>query len=299
MEHEDRKPEVLVIGARGQLARALQTASRKAGMPAVTTAGRPQLDLTDPETIEDTLRTLRPAIIINTAAWTDVDGAERKPRAAFAVNRDGAARLARVCARLDLPLMHISTDFVFDGMKGAPCTEADAPAPVNAYGESKLLGEHAVRTTAPRSMVVRVSWLHGPTGENILTRLLRLTSGPPPGRIRVATDRIASPTWTPGLAETLLRIAATLPDRPEGDPAWDIWHLADAGGCSLYELACTAFSASGMPEVEPALMRDFPSAARRPHDTRLDCRKIQRHFGLAVRKWTAPFDMTESPPFTE
>ncbi len=290
------RPEVLVTGSRGQLARALLAASRRSGAPSVLTVGRPRLDLTDPATVEDAMRTLRPAVVINAAAWTDVDGAEREPQAAFAVNRDGAADLARICARLDVPLVHISTDFVFDGTKGAPCTEADAPAPVNVYGESKLQGEQAVRATAPRSMVVRVSWLHGPTGENILTRLLRLTSGPPPGRIRVATDRIASPTWTPGLAENLLRIAATLPGRPEGDPAWDVWHLADAGGCSLYELARTAFSAPGMPEVEPALMRDFPSAARRPHDTRLDCERIQRHFGLTVREWTAPFDMTDCPP---
>ncbi len=282
---------VLVAGAGGQLARALQVASRnlEGGLPTVVALGRPGLDVTDGGTVEEALRAIRPDVVINAAAWTDVDGAEREPEIAFAINRDGAATLARICARLDVPLVHISTDFVFDGTKGAPCTEADAPAPVNVYGESKLLGEQAVRATAPRSMVVRVSWLHGPTGENILTRLLRLASGPPPGRIRVATDRIASPTWTPGLAENLLRIAATMPGRPEGDPAWDVWHLADAGGCSLYELARTAFSAPGMPEVEPALMRDFPSTARRPHDTRLDCRRIHQHFPLSLSYWRKAF----------
>ena len=285
------EPVVLVAGAGGQLARALQVASRNSegGLPTVVALGRPGLDVTDGGTVEEALRAIRPDVVINAAAWTDVDGAEREPETAFAINRDGAATLARICARLDVPLVYISTDFVFDGTKGAPCTEADAPAPVNVYGESKLLGEQAVRATASRSMVVRVSWLHGPTGENILTRLLRLASGPPPGRIRVATDRIASPTWTPGLAENLLRIAATLPGRPEGDPAWDVWHLADAGGCSLYELARTAFSAPGMPEVEPALMRDFPSAARRPHDTRLNCRRISQYFPLSLSYWRKAF----------
>ena len=298
MRDEDGRPEVLVIGARGQLARALQAASRRPGLPSVKAAGRPRLDLTAPETVEDMLRAHRPGVVINAAAWTDVEGAERNPETALAINRDGAATLARICARLDVPLIHISTDFVFDGTKGAPYTESDTPAPVNAYGESKLLGERAVRGIAARSMVIRVSWLHGPTGENILTRLFRLASGPPPGRIRVATDRISSPTWTPGLAEDLLRIASTLPGRPASDPAWDTWHLADAGGCSLFELARAAFSAPDMPDVEPALMRDFPGMARRPHDTRLECERIRRFFTLPLREWQAAFAKPTPPSCT-
>jgi len=298
MRHEET-PDVLVIGARGQLARALQAASGAPESLSVRAIGRPDINLVEPETVAEALRVFRPAVVINAAAWTDVDGAEREPEAALAVNRDGAATLARACARLDVPLVHISTDFVFDGTKGAPYMETDTPAPVNLYGESKLLGERAVRTIMPRSMVVRVSWLHGPDGEGILGRLRRLASGPPPGRIRVATDRIASPTWTPRLAENLLRIAATLPGRPEGDAAWDIWHLADAGGCSLYELARAAFSAPDMPDVEPALMRDFPSAATRPHDTRLECGKIRRQFGLTITEWTAPFETGALRPPTD
>jgi dTDP-4-dehydrorhamnose reductase len=164
---------ILVAGCRGQLARALRELAERRNVPLVA-LGRPKLDIEDSGSIATAVRELQPRLIVNAAAYTAVDRAESEPERAFAVNRDGAARLAAAAARIGVPYILVSTDYVFDGRKPQPYREDDTPSPLNVYGHSKLEGERAVRESAPLALVLRTSWLYSGSGRNFLTTMLQL-----------------------------------------------------------------------------------------------------------------------------
>lgn len=270
-------PTILVLGRSGQLAGALA----ERGRGAVVAAGRPEFDLTRPDAPARLLDMVRPAAVINAAAYTAVDRAESEPELAFALNRDGPAALAKACARAGLPLIHISTDCVFDGAKAGAYREADISRPLNIYGASKRAGERAVLEALPSALVVRTSWVFGPRGESFVTRLLGWAQGRE--TLTVAGDQRGKPTYAPALADALLALAPRLIGRtlPGG-----LLHLAGETVLSRAEQAQLILDAArrrGGPwaRVIPVPSSAHATAAARPCNAVLDCTLAAR-LGIAL-----------------
>ena len=230
--------KILVTGAEGMLGRDLVEVSLAAGHE-VRGMGRTDLDVTDRNRVQDRLEIDRPDVVINCAAWTDVDGAEDDPEAADLVNGEGAANVAEAAASVDARVLYVSTDYVFDGTKGEPYLESDPPAPVSAYGRSKLKGEEATLFANPRAFVVRSSWLFGVGGANFVETMLR--AGKVEGKVLVVHDQVGCPTWTTHLSVGLVRLLDT--DR------FGIHHMAATGHCSWYDFAREIFDRSAMEVV--------------------------------------------------
>lgn len=277
---------ILVIGKSGTLATALREAAPPAGF-ALTALGRDQCNLRDRGAVAAALDKVWPAVVINAAAYTDVDGAEHDRDAAFALNADGPGTLAAICRERGIPLLHISTDYVFDGTKGAPYTEGDMTNPINIYGESKLSGEGAVAAALEEHVIVRTAWLYGPVGRSFVAAILeRARAG---AAVRVVEDQFGSPTYAPHLAPIVLAIAAQM--TTAGFVGWGLYHAAGSGHASRLALAREALSqaaASGWPDCEltPIPASEFPAAAVRPADTRLDTTAMESVFGLALPHWS-------------
>jgi dTDP-4-dehydrorhamnose reductase len=236
---------IFVTGASGMLG---QDVVRAAGGDAVALS-RAELDVTDAAAVR---RELAGAdVVINCAAWTDVDGAEEHPKEALAVNRDGARNVSDVVSRV----LYVSTDYVFDGEKRTPYVESDPTAPLQAYGRSKLAGEVATADANQRHFIVRSSWLFGAGGKNFVETMLRL--GRERDELRVVDDQVGCPTYTGHLAEAMVRLART--------EDYGIHHLAGAGRCSWYEFAREIFDRAGVDcHVEPCTTAEYPLPARRP-----------------------------------
>jgi dTDP-4-dehydrorhamnose reductase len=267
---------VLVTGAGGQLGRALVAAFAD---HAVTGLARDDLDVSAEAAVAAAVAELDPAVVVNAAAWTDVDGCETDPDRAHAVNALGPWWLARACARNGATLVHVSTDYVFGGPPGPAVpfdgagarrawTEFDALAPVNAYGTSKAAGETLVRATLPAHHVVRTAWLYGPTGHNFVRTMLRLGHRGRP--VRVVDDQVGSPTATPDLAVAIRELAVS--------GRFGTWHRTNGGRCSWFELAQAVFALADLDvdlAPQPSTALDRP--ARRPSWSVLD----DRHATLA------------------
>ena len=280
---------LLILGRGGQLARAVVRRAEAADV-AVISLGRETLDLSH-EAPEDRLRAARPWAVINTAAFTAVDAAEADPEAAERLNAGAPGRLARACADMDIPFVHVSTDYVFDGRKGEPYVESDTPYPLSAYGRSKLAGEEAVKGAGGRAVTVRTSALFGGEGVNFVTTMLKLAAGR--DEVRVVHDQVTCPTLADDLAEALLAAAFRLRDR-EALP--DILHFAGTGAVSWDRLATEIFRRSaraGGPSarVVPVTAEAYGAAAKRPADSRLDSGLARRELGLEARSWDAALDM--------
>src|SRR5262245_28983466 len=223
---------ILIAGKSGRVAQDLVAEAARIALP-TRAFGRPELDIEDDDAIARVMAAARPCAIVNAAAVGMVDEAERDPPRAFALNRDGAARLATAAAREKIPFLHISTDFVFDGGKRTPYREDDAPAPVNTYGRSKLAGEQAVRDAHPAAFVFRTAWVYGPHGNNFLTAMLRLAEKQ--DAVRVVADQTGSPTAGADLAGALLDIAGRLAAGFRASPG--VYHLAGSGETTWHGLA--------------------------------------------------------------
>lgn len=282
---------LLVTGTSGQLAQSLLEAGHEAGID-VFAIRRPQFDLTIPGTIRAALLDAAPDIVVNAAAYTAVDKAETEPELANAVNAGGSAELARQCETQGIALVHISTDYVFDGTKASPYVENDPTGPANAYGRSKLAGETAVAAACERHIVLRTAWVHSPFGANFVKTMLRLAGSRP--ELRVVDDQRGSPTYAPHLARVVLAIARQLPGRDEGSSAhaapWGIYHAAGAGETTWCGFAREIFRVSaelGGPtaEVEAITTADYPTPAKRPGNSRLDCGKLERRFCITLPDW--------------
>jgi dTDP-4-dehydrorhamnose reductase len=275
---------ILVTGGEGQLARALADAARGR---AIARVGRPGFDFDDPATIAATLERVAPALVINAAAYTAVDKAEQDEAAAYRANRDGPGILARSCAQAAIPLIHVSTDYVFDGLKGAPYVEDDAPNPTGVYGASKLAGEQAVLDACPRAIVLRTSWVYAATGKNFVLTMLNAARKAP--RLRVVGDQRGCPSAAIDLADAIWAIATRL------DAGWSgsfggVFHLAGTGETTWHGLAVAAFAEAARhgltaPPVDAIATADWPTPARRPPDSRLDCAKLAAVFGVAMPPW--------------
>lgn len=273
---------LLVIGRSGNLARALH-AVRSEG---VVFQDRTVFDITwDSATLGAALDAIAPSAIINTAAFAKVDKAEADPDGAFLLNRDAPAALAALCAARDIPLLHFSSDYVFDGAKGAPYAEDDAKAPLNLYGRSKAEGEDAVLAAHPRAIVLRTSWVFGAEGDNFLNTMLRLAE------TRESVDVVADQHGRPTGALDLAQACYALCDHVTADSsAAGIFHYAGTGDATWADLAEAIFAESAKRGGPHARVNRVSSAAygapaRRPADSRLDCRKIEADFGITPRAW--------------
>jgi dTDP-4-dehydrorhamnose reductase len=277
------KPRLLIIGKSGQAARALVSAAH--GFDAVA-LGRGELDIANLSAIAPTIGAVRPAVVVNAAGFTAVDAAEKEAGAALLLNRDAPGEVARVCAALGVPLVHISTDFVFDGSKGAPYAESDPVSPLNVYGRSKAGGETAVAGAGGRFAIVRTSWLYAAEGNNFVRTILRLARER--GAVRVVADQFGRPTWAADLAGVVLLIAQRLIDRDAN--AEGVFHYCNSGDASWADLAEAAIEGAarrGAPHasVERITTADYPTSARRPADSRLDCARFIALLGAAPPRW--------------
>jgi dTDP-4-dehydrorhamnose reductase len=277
---------ILVTGRTGQLAVALAEAAPAHGVT-VRCIGRPALNFDRPASIGEILHEHAPSLVINAAAYTAVDAAEDDEAAAYRANRDGPAELARLCTAGDIPLIQISTDYVFDGRKGVPYVETDVTSPQGVYGASKLAGEQAVLMSCPSVVVVRTSWVYSPTGKNFVRSMLAAAESN--SSLRVVADQIGCPTSAQDLAHAVLGIAARLRE-DRGDRYGGIYHAAGAGAATWHELATATFAIAArhgraVPTVEPIPTHEWPTKAVRPPDSRLDCGKLAAVFGLRLPAW--------------
>lgn len=276
---------ILIAGREGQLARALL--ARLAGH-AVTALEPPELDLTSRDSIAAAMAQARPEIVINAAAYTAVDRAEDDAALARAVNATGAGWLAEAAAASGAPFVHVSTDYVFAGDKGAPYVETDPVAPLGVYGATKEEGERLVLAANPRSAVIRTAWVCSPDGANFVKTMLRLAGER--DEIRVVADQHGAPTFAADLADAIARMMPRLMTARPGDEAFGIFHLSGAPhttwhGFTQEILAQAAKRGHRVPKLTPIATSDYPTRAKRPADGRLDCTKIGRIHGIAAADW--------------
>jgi len=262
---------ILVVGHRGMLGNDLMSlyGDQARGVDI------DEIDITDPLSVRRVLTTLRPSVVINAAAYTDVDGCESNRETAMAVNGEGVAHLAMTTREIGALLVQVSTDYVFDGTKGAPYGEEDPCSPLSIYGESKYAGELNARVN-PDHLIVRTQWLYGLKGKNFVETMLRLGGEKP--ELSVVDDQIGSPTWTVDLA----RAIALLIDRG----CRGTFHAAGSGHCSWNEFARAIFEEAGMGvTVRPLSTAELNRPARRPLYSTLDCGKLLRETGFSLPPW--------------
>lgn len=275
---------IAVLGANGQVGSALMAVLGDRGV-ALT---RAQADLAQPESLAAVLDAIRPDAVINAAAYTAVDKAEEEPDAAFTANADSPAALARWCAAHDVPFVHYSTDYVFDGSGSTPWPEDAHPHPQNTYGASKLAGEKAVIADGGKFLIFRTSWVYDAMGKNFFNTMLRL--GAERQTLNVVADQVGAPSYAPHLADYTLRaleLAAGMMPFPSG-----VYHLVNAGETSWHGFASAIFEGAraqgletAIKTVEPIETSAYPTPAKRPLNSRLDCSRLRMVFGLELPRW--------------
>ena len=278
---------ILVTGREGQVARSLIECGSRAGHDIVP-LGRPELDLTNESgAIIAAIEGQRPDVVVSAAAYTAVDKAESEPDRVFATNERGAGAGARAARLLDVPLVHLSTDYVFDGSQASPYVEEDSPAPTGVYGASKLAGEKAVLAEHGNSAILRTAWVYSPFGANFVKTMLRLAADRE--EIGVVADQRGNPTSALDIADGVLAVAANL--LRDDDPGLrGIFHMTAEGEASWAQFAETIFAASaekGGPtaRVKHIATADYTTPARRPANSRLDCGKLERSHGVSLPNW--------------
>ncbi|HHE32766.1 MAG TPA: dTDP-4-dehydrorhamnose reductase [Chlorobaculum parvum] len=272
---------LLVTGSRGQLGSELQALQSTANGYTWHFCDLPELDIADAGKVEVFCRDHEIGAIINCAAWTVVDKAESEPDAAFRVNRDGAASLAAAANATGALLLHVSTDYVFNGSNYRPYREDDPVAPCGVYGRSKLEGEEAIRTSGCSHVIIRTSWLYSAQGRNFVKTMLRL--GREREQIGVVFDQVGTPTWAADLAGAIVSMLDKL------DPASqyaETFHYSNEGVCSWYDFAKAIMDAEGLRcKVAPIESWEFPTPAARPHFSVLNKRKIREFLDIEIPHW--------------
>lgn len=280
---------IVVTGQQGQIAQALAERGAVAGVEIVR-LGRPRLDLAgDPSQIISALVASRPEVIVSAAAYTAVDKAESEPDAAFAVNERGAAAVAQAASQLRVPLIYLSTDYVFDGAKNAPYVECDEPRPNTVYGRSKLAGERVSLAASGNCAVLRTAWVYSPFAANFVKTMLRLAEGR--DEVDVVRDQQGNPTSALDIADGIVTVARHLVSDP-ADRLRGIFHMAGEDEADWASFAQAVFRESaerGGPKarVRPILARDFQTLAKRPANSRLDGRKLATAHGVQLPSWKA------------
>ncbi|MEL6450265.1 MAG: dTDP-4-dehydrorhamnose reductase [Pseudomonadota bacterium] len=270
---------VLVFGKTGQLATALQQGDAAGD---ITALGRDSADLSDPPACAAQIQARRPSLVINAAAFTAVDGAESQAGQAHVINADAPAAMAAACADLGIPFVHISTDYVFDGSGDTAWQPADATGPLNVYGHTKLAGEMAVRSVGGPHAILRTSWVFSAQGSNFLKTMLRVSETR--DHLSVVKDQIGGPTPAHALAQAALTVGAALRD---GHPS-GTWHCAGAPFTSWHGFATAIFAAADRNVAVTGIpTADWPTPARRPLNSRLDCSSLRADFDLPAADWSA------------
>lgn len=274
---------VLVFGANGQVGQALG-----ASLDDVIMLGREEADFSKPETLPGVIAGINPSYIINAAAYTAVDKAEEEEALATIINGEAPGVLAAEAAKRGIPFVHYSTDYVYDGTGDQPRKETVPTAPLNAYGRSKLAGEKAVQAAGGAYLIFRTSWVYDAFGKNFLKTMLKL--GADRETLRVISDQVGAPSYAPHLAEATLEVleeACSMREFPAG-----IYHLVNSGETSWHGFAEAIFAearARGMEmrvqTVEPIPTTEYPTPAKRPLNSRLDCTKLEETFGLKLPDW--------------
>ena len=278
--------KLLVLGANGQVGRELCRRVWPAGY-AIVGHDRDRVDITLPDAVAATITGERPDIVINAAAYTAVDRAESEPEAAWAVNCTGPANLAASCRAAAIPLIHISTDYVFDGSRPGAYREDDPVNPLGVYGKSKEAGDRAVRAALPEHVILRTAWLYSVHGHNFVKTMLRLADERPV--LRVVADQTGSPTAAGDVAAALGEIVRQI---AAGSTRWGTYHFTGAGAVTWHGFAEAIFARAARwrgpaPAVEAIATADYPTPARRPANSVLDCSKIGEAFGVVPRPWRA------------
>jgi dTDP-4-dehydrorhamnose reductase len=274
---------IVVVGAAGQVGRELIALHEPGRFPIIGLT-RQQLDIADEACVRETIAALKPSSVVNAAAYTAVDPAESERDVAFAINRDGARNLAVACADQKIPLLHISTDYVFDGCKPDPYLEDDSVAPLGVYGASKLAGEEAIRETLDRHIILRTAWVYAAHGTNFLRTILRLARER--SELRIVDDQRGCPTPAGSIAAAIAAIVASC----EGGGAWGTYHFCGAPPTTWFGFAQAVIEAAApclprLPRIVPITTADYPTAATRPQNSVLDCRKISATFGVGQPDW--------------
>ncbi|WP_062211053.1 dTDP-4-dehydrorhamnose reductase [Aureimonas sp. AU12] len=277
---------LLVTGRKGQVAQALLGLA-SAGLEVVA-LGRPVLDITDRASIDRAIAEHRPDVVVSAAAYTAVDKAESDEAAAFAANRDGAGHVAAAAAAAGLPVIHVSTDYVFSGEKPQAYLEDDATGPQGVYGRSKLAGEAAVAAANPRHAILRTAWVFGPYGNNFLKTMLRLAETR--DVLKVVGDQQGTPTYAPDIAAGIVAVAERMVAGPDEAASHGVFHMVAGGETTWAGFAAEIFAHSaldGGPSalVEPITTAEYPTPARRPANSRLDTARFRRAFGHELPTW--------------
>jgi dTDP-4-dehydrorhamnose reductase len=278
---------ILLFGGNGQLGRELTALAEARGVP-LRALSHFEADIADPFAVDAAVAAARPSLVVNAAAYTAVDKAESEPAEAERVNTRGPGFLAHACARKGIPLVHISTDYVFDGTKDGPYVERDPVAPLGVYGRTKAEGEDWVRAWLDWHLILRTSWVYGVHGRNILKTVLKLAQER--DELRFVADQRGCPTSTADIAEAILCAAPRLVGSDVNVPG--TYHFAGAGAATWYDFVCHVVAVQAEftarhPRVVPIATADYPTAARRPANSALDSSRFATTFGFRPKPWQA------------
>ncbi len=270
--------KALVTGGNGQLAQCLKETVKYHDELDITFQDLPDLDITNKQQLESYFSNNELDYCINCAAYTAVDLAEEQSELAYAVNAEGPKNIAMLCLKYNIILIHISTDFVFDGQHRTPYSETDAPNPLSVYGASKLQGERNIQDVMENYFIVRTSWLYSEYGKNFMKTMLKLSETR--DQISVVSDQIGSPTYAGDLAEGLIKIVLS------SSISYGIYHYSSGGIVSWYDFAVEIFKQFGKTiEVKPIKTKDYSTAAKRPKCSVLDTTKIKNNFNCTINDW--------------
>ena len=278
--------KILVIGSNGQLGWELCRRGKNYDFNIIP-VDIPEFEITDPYAVNKAVKQLDISLVINASAYTAVDSAESEPELAFAINRDGPAYLAASCAKAKIPLIHISTDYVFDGTKEGPYLETDPVSPMGVYGKSKAEGEAKVRETLKEHIIIRTAWLYGIHGNNFVKTMLRL--GKEKETLRVVADQYGCPTYAADLAGAILTIAGQI--RRRHNIPWGTYHYCGQGKTTWYGFAEKIFELArqydsfSIKKVIPVTTEEYPTPAKRPINSVMDCSLLTKEFNIVPLPW--------------
>jgi dTDP-4-dehydrorhamnose reductase len=281
---------ILLFGGGGQLGQELQRSARTQDI-ALRALDRSQADIPDADAVERAVTETKPSLCVNAAAYTKVDLAETEVEAARRANEVGPGVIATACAKAGIPLVHISTDYVFDGKKVSAYVETDPISPVGQYARTKAAGEGAVRQNLPRHLILRTGWVYGEFGHNFLKTMVRLAQER--DEVRIVADQHGCPTSTRDLARAILQSAKAL---IAGDPVWGTYHFVGAGETTWHGFAERIFVAQSLytgrrPRAVPITTAEYPTAAARPANSVLNSTRFATAFGIRARPWVDETDV--------
>ncbi len=285
--------KLLIIGSKGQLGSELVIECKRNDFSFLA-LDLPEFNITDPSQVKKTLADFKPSIVINASAYTNVDMAETEPEIAYTVNSDGPANLAVSCDKNRIPIIHISTDYVFDGSKGQPYAESDPVSPLGIYGKSKEKGESKLRSILKQHIILRTSWLYSAYGNNFVKTMLKL--GKEKEIIKVVSDQYGCPTCAADLAEAVVYISKQITQNFK--IAWGTYHYCGLGITTWHEFAKAIFEIASqyqnykVSSVEAITTAQYPTKTKRPAFSALDCGLFKKHFGINIKPWQESLEKT-------